>query len=280
MSYKIKVLLFHAVVFVAIAITVALYMPPYAPTVRVPILMYHHIDADPVNEWVVTPEAFALQMRTLRDNGFTAITLCRLVDFVDYGIPLPERPIVITFDDGYRSMYEYAFPILQRYGMVATNFIIGHAVGMDTYKDTGHPVIPRFCYAQARAMAGVVYIQSHSHDMHQAAFLEPGRPREYMLRWPDESEADFTQVLIADHRTISAAIYAELGKPVFAVAFPHGIYDDLTQAILYAEGVRVTLGTRAGINRIIYGVPESLLALHRFNITDDINGEGLLRLIG
>jgi len=81
-------------------------MPHEYYTTRVPILMYHHIDEYAANAMIVTPETFATQMRALYENGFTAVTLCQLVDFVDRGIPLPERPVVITFDDGYLSVYE------------------------------------------------------------------------------------------------------------------------------------------------------------------------------
>jgi peptidoglycan/xylan/chitin deacetylase (PgdA/CDA1 family) len=246
---------------------------------RVPILMYHHIDDNPVNDWVVTPEAFAAQMRALCDNGFTAVSLCQLVDFVDRGIPLPPNPIVITFDDGYLSVYEHAFPVLQRYGMVATVFIIGEAVGTDTYKDTGHPTIPKFSFDQARRMAGVVSVQSHSYDMHQSAALEVGQARENMLRREGEREADFIEVLTADHRRINEIVYAELGEPIFAAAFPHGLYDTLTQAVLQGEGVRVTLSTREGINTVLMGMPQSLLSMYRINITDGVDEARLMELI-
>lgn len=245
-------------------------------TARIPILMYHHIDENAANDMIVTPYMFAAQMRALYENGFTAVTLCQLVEFVDRGTPLPERPVVITFDDGYLSVYEYAFPILARYGLNATSFIIGEAVGTDTYKDTGFPTIPKFCFAQARAMAGVVSIQSHSYDMHQAAFLEEGRARENILRWPGESEAEYIEILRADHQRIVDAVYANVGETVFAIAFPHGIYDVLSQAVLIEMGMRVTVGVTPGFNTIIMGLPQSLLSLNRFTITNDTSIDRLL----
>jgi len=255
-------------------------MPQIEYTARVPILMYHHIAEEAVNDMIVTPEVFAAQMRALYENGFTAVTLCQLVDFVDRGMPLPERPVVITFDDGYLSVYEYAFPILARYGLNATAFVIGEAVGTDTYKDTGHPTIPKFCFVQAGHMAGVVSIQSHSYDMHQAAFLEEGRARENILRWPGENEADYIDALRADHQRISEAVYTNVGEHVFAIAFPHGIYDVLSQAVLIELGVRVTVGVHPGSNTIIMGLPQSLLSLNRFTITNDTDIDTLLTLVG
>jgi len=254
-------------------------MPHEMYTARVPILMYHHIDEYATNDMIVTPEVFAAQMQALFENGFTAITLCQLVAFVDQGTPLPERPVVITFDDGYLSVYEYAFPILARYRLNATAFVIGEAVGTSTYKDTGFPTIPKFCFEQARAMAGVVSIQSHSYDMHQAYDLEEGRARENILQWPGEREADYIEILRADHRKISELIYAELGETVFSIAFPHGIYDELSQAVLLEMGMRVTMGVRSGSNTIIMGLPQSLLSLNRFTITNDTDIDTLLALL-
>jgi len=254
-------------------------IPPDVNTANVPILMYHHFSEDAANDWTVTPESFARQMGILYDHGFNTVTLRQLVEFVDYGIPLPERPVVLTIDDGYLSVYQYAFPVLERYGMTATSFVIGSAVGTDTYGDTGHPTTPKFCYDQARSMAGVVYVQSHSYDMHQWAPLEAGRARENVLRWDDECEAEYIEILRADHRRIAEIIYAELGEEVFAIAFPFGIYDTLSHVVLQSLGVRVTLGTDHGSNTLIMGMPQSLLALNRFNIIDSMGADELLALL-
>ena len=248
-------------------------------TAIVPILMYHHIEDDVRNDMIVTEETFAMHMRVLYEHGFNAIPLSRLVDFVDRGVPLPERPVVITFDDGYLSVYRYAFPVLARYGHHATSFVIGEAVGTDTYKDTGEPTIPKFCFEQAHNMAGVVSIQSHSYDMHQHAPFEIGRARTNILRWPDECVTEYIEILRADHMRVSELIYEGVGETVFSIAFPHGIYDTLSQAVLVDMGVRVTLGTHWGSNTIIMGLPQSLLSLNRFNINNDVTEEDLLAIL-
>ena len=252
---------------------------PTSGEARVPVLMYHHIDAHIANDWVVSAESFALHMRTLRNFGFNPVTSRDMADFVEHGVPLPPRPIMITFDDGYLSMYEHALPILMRYGMTATNFVIGHTVGTDTYKDTGHPTIPKFDFDHMRAMAGVVDIQSHSYDMHQTPFLEEGRARQFMLRWDDESTEDFRTVLTHDVQTFNEMIRSQLDEDVIAIGFPHGRYDDLTHQILRELGIRVTFGTRHGINTLVQGNADSLFGLYRINITDDMDADRLLDLL-
>ena len=248
-------------------------------TANIPILMYHHLCETEVNNYTVTPRLFAEHMQALYDAGFNTVSLRQLVDFVDYGIPLPENPIAITFDDGYLSVYKYAFPVLRDLGFTATSFVIGEAVGTDTYKDTGHPTTPKFCFEQARTMAGVVSIQSHSYDMHQWPPFEPGRPRTDVLIWPDECEFEYVEILRADHRRVSELIYTNLGEEVFSIAFPLGRYDELSTAVLQSMGVRLTLGVRPAGNTIIMGLPQSLLSLNRLNMTECISGEALLMML-
>jgi len=98
--------------------------------VRVPILMYHHIavpppDADAIErDLSVTPADFEAQLQWLAQNGYTSISLYDLVYALAQGKPLPPRPVILTFDDGYRDAYENAFPLLQKYGFKGTFFVI------------------------------------------------------------------------------------------------------------------------------------------------------------
>jgi len=94
-------------------------------SLKVPVLMYHEI-ADVTSTpspLVVTPEAFADQLAYLRDAGFTAVTAGALAKILADGTgALPERPVVLTFDDGYADFYIRALPLLKQYGHTATLF--------------------------------------------------------------------------------------------------------------------------------------------------------------
>lgn len=98
--------------------------------IRAPILMYHYVEPLPpdANELrrglTVTPDVFRQQLIYLRDVGYTPIDLYQLLDALATGAPLPDKPIVLTFDDGYRGIYEYAFPIMQELGYTGTVFVI------------------------------------------------------------------------------------------------------------------------------------------------------------
>jgi len=99
-------------------------------TLKVPILMYHYLSAPPSGsnsvrrDLSVSPEQFEAHLRYLQQEGYSTITLRDLSLALQRGYPLPERPIVLTFDDGYRDAYDNAFPLLRRYGFVGTFFVI------------------------------------------------------------------------------------------------------------------------------------------------------------
>lgn len=102
------------------------------PRHAVPILMYHVIEPGP-NNLYVPPEELAAHLAMLSEHGFNTISLKQLADHFIHGAPLPERPIVLTFDDGYVSAYTAALPLLQQYDMTGTFFIVTGLVGQAGY---------------------------------------------------------------------------------------------------------------------------------------------------
>ncbi len=98
--------------------------------IRVPILMYHHVgplpeDADALRIGLtVVPEMFRLQLEYLRDNGYEPISLYELQYALTQGREIPEKPVIFTFDDGYRNNYEYAYPIMQEFGWTGALFLV------------------------------------------------------------------------------------------------------------------------------------------------------------
>src|SRR6266545_4358686 len=115
----------------------ALRLPAVLPsrTRTVPILMYHRIDVlepslPPItHRLTVDPADFAAQMRWLKRNGFHPVTQLQLFDALERGTRLPSKPVMITFDDGYRDVYRNASAVLQRLHMPATAYVITERVG-------------------------------------------------------------------------------------------------------------------------------------------------------
>lgn len=98
----------------------------------VPVLMYHVIAPGP-NSLYVPPAELQAQLSLLASHGFETISLAQLAAHFAHGVSLPDRPVVLTFDDGYISAYTAALPLLQQYGMTATFFIITDLVGQAGY---------------------------------------------------------------------------------------------------------------------------------------------------
>jgi len=248
------------------------------------ILMYHHLAEEAVedNAYIISREAFRAQMEALRDAGFETVNFDDLIAFVDDGAPLPERAVVITFDDGYRSNLEIAAPILEELGMQATINVIGVSRGRDAHWRTGDPIIPHFSFAEARPWveAGVIQIQPHSHDMHQSSRFEPPETfRTGVLQREGESDADYRAAFIADFNTLRQAIEDALGTRVTTYAYPHGLYTTETEDMLRELGVRVTLSTHAGINTIRRGDADSLFLMYRINMKEDIAPEQVIEFL-
>ena len=90
-------------------------------SVRVPILMYHSILKDSARQgkYVISPAVLAADLDALQVKGYTAITVSDLLAYVQDGADLPEKPVMITFDDGYYNNYIYAYPLLKQRGMKA-----------------------------------------------------------------------------------------------------------------------------------------------------------------
>lgn len=95
-------------------------------SVQLPVLMYHHLDEEIANEQTIPINRFEKHMSALSKNDYTTVSLMQILEYIYYGKALPENPILITFDDGYTSNYEYAFPILKEYGMKAVFLLLDH----------------------------------------------------------------------------------------------------------------------------------------------------------
>ncbi len=182
-----------------------------------PILMYHYISDPPPGSdkyrWSlsVTPANFDAQMSYLKQAGYHTVTLYNLYDYLVQGKPLPEKPIILTFDDGYVDAFDLAMPILRKYEFVGTFFILtgpadrGGAGGYLTWEQM-----------QAMTAAGMD-IELHSRE-------------HYDLR---NRSNDFLVNQIAGGKE---AIEAHIARPVRWFAYPSGHYDAAVKRVLVSAG--------------------------------------------
>ncbi len=190
---------------------------PNLRVVRVPILMYHYVSIPPPDADVyrldlsVTPQALDEQMSFLTFQGYRTIRVSDLVEHLLYGASLPEKPVVLTFDDGYADMYDSVLPVLKKYGMTGTFYIITQFV------ENRRPGYMTWQQIQEMANAGME-IGSHSIDHPE-------------LRGKNIA---FQNNQIAGSRQILESRLA--GVTVKTFCYPAGKYDATTLAVLRLAG--------------------------------------------
>lgn len=248
---------------------------------QIPVLMYHGLGDETDNAGVITPQRFEEQITALKEAGYTALLSQDLIAYVDQGLALPEKSVVITFDDGYQSNLEEAYPTLRRCGMPATIHVIGVSVGKDTYKDTGKAMYPHFTYEEAKEVfdSGWIDFQSHSYDMHQVEALDGPDYRQGVYPKAGESEENYIAAFRDDFLRSKEGLEKNIGVSVHTYAYPYGFNTAFSEALLREMGVRITYTVEPGMNTIVKGLPQSLLCLKRYNVTDKMDGEALLAML-
>ena len=91
--------------------------------------MYHNLAQEGSGNDTISVQRLEEHLAALQDAGYTTITFQDLLAYVEQGTELPEKPVLLTFDDGYESNYTLAYPLLQQYQMKATIFVIGVSMG-------------------------------------------------------------------------------------------------------------------------------------------------------
>jgi peptidoglycan/xylan/chitin deacetylase (PgdA/CDA1 family) len=198
----------------------------------VPILMYHSIAAAPndaTRELSVGPEAFAEQMALLGDQGFTPVDTAALAARWRSGRPLPRRPVLITFDDGYEGVHRHGLPVLAKHGFASTLFVsTGWIKGA---YDTGGGLDAMLSWDQVRELAaGQVEIGGHSHTHPQLDQLTDDALRFEVLRCKE---------IIAD----------ELGTRPASFAYPYGYSSRRVRHVVRETGFAQSLAVGNGLAR-------------------------------
>ena len=245
---------------------------------ELPILRYHHlVEEGEAEGTVLSAAAFAAQMDALEAAGYTTVDIWQLRDYVERGAALPEKPVMITFDDGYESNYSIAYPILQAHGFKATIFAIGVSMGKDTYKDSGKAMIPHFSLEQAAEMtaSGLITVASHGYDVHEVAGLDPEPVRPGPLMREGETEAEYVEFLTRD----AEKMHELLGEAGGFFSYPTSRHDERCLVILNRAGVFATVCGDGPCATLIRGLPQCLYDMPRLLVTEDMDGEDLLAAI-
>lgn len=250
--------------------------------IKVPVLMYHHISDEVNNSMVVSKDKFYEDMITLKEAGYEGIFLTDLYEYLQGNTTLPDKPIIITFDDGYSSFYEIAYPIAQETNMKLTVSIIGWSVGRDKMVDNKTPIIPHFSWIEAKEMldSGLIDIQNHTYDLHSPEGYSLGLNNptaKGMMKLNGENNYRYRIRLRDDLITLNYLTYNNTGHIPSFIAYPYGMYSDLTESAIYSFGFKGSLTSDEGIRE--FKTVNDLKKIPRINITNFIKKEELLRTI-
>ncbi|MET8571391.1 polysaccharide deacetylase family protein [Streptomyces sp. NPDC004783] len=225
---------------------------------RVPVLMYHAVAADPgraTRALSVTPRAFAGQMAAIAERGLTPVSTAHLAAAWRFGRPLPDRPVLITFDDGYEGVHRYALPVLAEHGFPATLFATtGWLRGP---YDTGGAPDTMLDWEQTRELAAAgVEIGGHSHTHPQLDQLGEERLRFELIHCKE---------IIADR----------LGAAPASFAYPYGYSDRRVRRAVRETGYAQALAVGNGLAHRRQGP----YALRRVTVRRSTGPEEFARLV-
>ncbi len=224
-------------------------------TLAVPILMYHRInvvtaETPPESRGLtVHPHDFARQLGWLRDHGYTSITQRELWDALVCGGHLPRRPVLITFDDGYRDVFFRASPVLRRLGFRATAYVVSGRIS------AGDPSFLTWPLLRALERRGIE-IGSHTVAHRDLTSL------------PDAA-------LLEDLRSSRRTLERRLGHPVPWLAYPFGRNDARVRRQARRAGYLLAVTTQSGV----LASAREPLALPRLRVLDTTGVAGLARML-
>ena len=172
----------------------------------VPVLVYHGIGPQARGRLAVAVKSFEEQLRYLKAQGYRVVSLRQLYGFISLKQQLPRRAVVLSFDDGYKSFLQYAYPILKELGFAATLFIYTDYVGAGRNALT---------WDELRFLAGEGFdIQAHS------------KTHGDLRRKPGEPDAEYARRMKAELGDPQALFERHLGRRAEILAYPYGYQDD------------------------------------------------------
>lgn len=227
--------------------------------VYLPIIMYHDIKKYNSGKDIINPGEFESDLKYLKENNYTTVTMEDVISYVYEGTPLPENPIMITFDDGYLTTYRYAYPLMVEYDAKIVLSIIGKSTDDFTRVGDDHLEYAHLTWPLLNEMleSGLIEIQNHTYNLHSTRAGRVGCKQK-----KGESLTDYEAVLSEDVLKLQTEIVDMTGIAPTTFTFPYGEYSDNTVEIIKKLGFKAALTCDYGINKIT-GDKDSLFYLKR-----------------
>jgi len=235
------------------------------PSIRLPVIMYHKVlkDKDSLGKYTISPNELEDDLIYLKEQGYTTVTVEDLIAFVYNDINLPEKPIMLTFDDGYFSYYTYVLPLLEKYESKVVMSIIGEYVDVSSDDPNPNPYL-NWTQVSELSKSPYVEIQNHTYAMHRIA------ERKGCTIVTGESYDEYKKVILNDVGYLQLLIRGKTGCTPRAFTYPFGFICRESKEILKEMGFLASLSSNYGVN-ILTGNEDELYELKRINRPSGVN---------
>lgn len=245
---------------------------------KLPIIMYHHMSEKEklLNKFAISPKEFENDLIYIKEQGYETITVEQLLNYVYENEPLPEKPIMITFDDGQESFYTYAFPLLKKYKMSAVLSIVGSFTEAFSKNEDHNVDYSYLTWAQINEISNTpnVEIANHTYNLHS---IEKGRKG--CSKKSNENIEEYKEFLKNDILKLQNDILMYTGYKASTFTYPFGKFSKETKNILKEFGFSAILTCAEIVNTIDKNNPDFLFNLGRFNRPHNISTEQFFKKV-
>lgn len=243
----------------------------------VPIIMYHSILPDPSRQgdYVVSPSQLESDILYLKAHGYQAVSLDSVISFCEGGGELPEKPVVLTFDDGQLNNLRLALPILKKQGFCGAFSIVGRYA--EAACEDASPSV-EYSYMDTDDIkdllsSGIAELVSHSYNMHELG------ERRGTLQKSTESYTDYRRALLNDTTQAQRFFKKQFGTEPAVYAYPYGLVCPAGRTVIAMLGFKATLGCEEKLNLLLRGSTEGLTEMGRFNRPAGVSTEEFMQRV-
>lgn len=228
-------------------------------SVCVPIIMYHQVKNQGFGKDCISPYEFESDLAYLSENNYHTITMSDLISYVYEDVPLPDHPIILTFDDGYLSTYHYVYPLLKQYDMKIVVSIVGKSIDDFSRVKDIRINYAHMTWEELKEMqtSGHAEIQNHTYNLHSTCYGRYG-----CYQRANETLSQYEQLLTEDTLKLQDRVSEQLNIAPTTFTYPYGKYNNTTESIIKRLGFKATLSTTYGLN-LINSDQERLFGLRR-----------------
>ncbi len=237
---------------------------------EIAVIMYHGFvkDRSFQNKYMISPSYFESDLRYLTENGYHTIFVSELTEHLENNSPLPDKPVILTFDDGYYNNYAYAYPLLKKYNCKAVLSPIGKAADDAEGETVRNAKYSQCKWSELAEMqeSGLVEIQNHTYDLHKIHGDIQGLEKQ-----DGETDSAYEKRISDDLLKFNKRMKEELSLSPTALTLPFGAGRDKVLSIARELGFKAVLDCEEKISHLSAG--DTPYILHRFLRPNDISSE-------